>query len=567
MDSHTAEARVAEGLAFEKQGQAAESIRCYREAMQAQPTAQAHWRVIDALMRSEQLDQAYKECKAALTLYPQEPLLHVLFARLKEKLGSLDMAREVLCLAAEKFPDNTDILVEYAVALFRTKQFAESIPVLERVIALEPSAAIYRALAKMKRNAGDKAGAQRAIREGLERFPLDVPLARNCTNQAVAARAQDVMRAAVPTLEDAGQRSEILRYLTEKQAAKNRSAARLAPEPTSWADLVRWADPDGMAAFASSLERELSGPGPRAQALGERAMAAVAQADWSGAERWFAQARQQPTYSMADVTTFDPDFFARLERASDEDIWSPFPPTCEVVGRSIWPAAMIYVSCDPKYFELFMPRFLESLVEAGSEAGVHVHLLDGTEHDWSRLAQSLRRHERVSASMTAEGGARRNFLGSAARYYYHAARYVRFYQYIRRNMRPAWLMDVDLVAETDPTPMFELLESHDFAATSRAGVLEPWGRIQAGLVGVAPTIGGLRYLRLVAAYISNWYRKGNLQWGIDQLALFAAYAYLAQRGHAPDTRFLGEEFMNDRDGLPCIIRPVMDADSRWEKNQ
>lgn len=568
MDAHPAEALVAKGLAFEKAGQLAESFQCYREAAQAHPTPLAQWRLIDAQLRFEQFEPAYKDCKVALALYPQEVQLHLLFARLKERLAGPDLAREVLRVTVEKFPDNTDVLTEYAVAQFRAKLFAESVPTLERIIALQPSAAIYRALSKMRRNAGDKAGSQRAIREGLARFPLDVSLARDCGDQAAATLAQDAMRAAVPALEgDPAKRSEILRYLTEVQAGRNRRAARLAPEATGWDDLVRWADPDGMAAFASSLESELAGPAPRAEAASERAMAAVAQMDWEGAERWFAQARQRPTHGVADVATFDPAFFQRLERMTDEDIWSPFPPTFEIVGRSTWPAGMIYVSCDPKYFELFMPRFLDSLVDAGAETGVHVHLLDGTEQDWIRLAGSLRGYEQISVSITAEGGQRRNFLGPFARYYYHAARYVRFHQYLRQNLRPAWIMDVDLVAESDPARMFELLESHDFAATSSAVSLEPWAKFRAGLVGIAPTVAGLRYSRLVAAYISHWFRKGNLQWGIDQLALFAAYFYLEHRGVAPETRFLGEAFMNDHEGLPCIIRPVVDADSRFEKNR
>ena len=567
MDSHQADALIANGLAFEQAGQLAEGIRCYLEATQTHPTAQVHWRLIDAQMRAGLFDQAYKNCKTALALYPQEAQFHLLFARLKERLGSLDLARDVLALTAEKFPNNADVLTEYAVAQFRSKQFAESIPTLEQVLALRPSAAMYMALSKMRRNTGDKTGAQRTIREGLEHFPLDVPLARACLDPAAATRAQEAMRAAVSTMSgkagDAGSRSEILRYLTEAQAAKTRKAAA---ETAGWANLVRWSDPDGMTAFASSLESELAGPAPRAQASSERAMAAVAQMDWAGAERWFAQARRQPTHSVSDVANFDPEFFARLETMTDEDIWSPFPPTFEIVARSAWPAAMIYVSCDPKYFELFMPRFLDSLIDAEAEAGVHIHLLDGTEEDWIRLAKSLQRYDRISVSMTAEGGMRAKF-GPAARNYYHAARYVRFYQYLRRNLRSAWMMDVDLVAESDPKPMFEALDSHDFAATSSAVSLEPWAKFRAGLVGIAPTVAGLRYSRLVAAFISHWFRNGNLQWGIDQLALFAAYFYLEQRGHAPHTRFLGEAFMNDHDGLPCIIRPVVDADSRWEKNK
>lgn len=567
MDSHRADALAAEGLAFEKAGQLADSIRCYSEAVAIHPTPLARWRLIDALMRAQAFEQAYKECKAALASYSDQAPFHLLFARLKGKLATPDVAREVLRLAAEKFPDNADVLTEYAVAQFQTKQFVESIPTLERITALSPSAPIYRALFKMKKNAGDKAGALSAIREGLERFPLDVALARSCLDQAVATAAQAAMRAAVPTMADAGQRSDTLRYLTEMQAAKNRAVAGLPQEAVDWADLVRWADPAGMAALASSLEDELRSPAPRAAAVGERAMAAVAQMDWTGAEHWFARARAQTTHSVADVAVFDPEFFKRLERMTDEDICSPFPPTCEVVARHTWPSGMAYVSCDPKYFELFMPRFLQSLAEAGAAAGVHIHLLDGAEADWARLAASLPTYEGISVSMTAEGGQRRTFLGPAARYYYHAARYVRLYQYLKQNLRPVWIMDVDLVAELDPTPMFDLLQHHDFCATTSPVSFEPWAKLHAGLIGIAPTVAGLRFCRLVAAYVSTWFQKGNLQWGIDQLALFAAYFYLEQQGQAPATRFLGEAFMNDIDGLPCIIRPVMDADSRWEKSR
>ena len=567
MDSHHADTLVADGLAFEKQGQLADGIQCYLEATQVYPTVQNHWHLIDAQMRAEQFEQAHQSCKSALTKYPQEALFHVLFARLKETLTSPAVAHDVLRLAAERFPGNVDVLVEYAAAQFKTKQFAASIPTLEQVIALQPSAAIYRALSKMKRNTGDKAGARRVILDALEQFPLDVSLARSCTDQAAAGRAQDAMRAAVPTMDsDPGARSEMLRYLTDMQALKNRRAAGLAQMATGWNDLVRWPDPEGMAALASSLESELKSPVPRPLAVSERAMAAVAQGDWAGADQWFMQARQQPTHTVADVATFNPDFFERLEKMSDEEIWSPLPPTFEVVARTTWPAAVIFVSCDPKYFELFMRKFLDSLVESGADVGVHVHLLDGTKEEWIHLAKSLRDYQQISVSMTAEGGMRQNF-GAAARNYYHAARYVRFYQYLRLNLRPLWMMDVDLVAETDPTPMFEQLESHDFAVTSNAASLEPWAKFQAGLVGIAPTVAGIRYSRLVAAYISYWFRSGNLQWGIDQLALFASYFYLEQRGLAPQTRFLGEEFMNDYDGLPCIIRPVTDADSRWEKNR
>ncbi len=571
--SSPADALVAKGLAFGKAGQLAEGLQCLSDAVRLQPEAKTYWHLVQAQMRAQQFEQAQQSCESALALCPGVAGFYQLLAGMKDKRGDADGAVEVLRRAAAAFPGSAELASEYANLLIRLRRPAAAIPAIERVIALSPSPGVYRSLHKMHKAVDDAAGAERAIRDGLKRFPLDLELSRYCAafDEAAAADSLAAMTAALSTASwDAAIRSPYLRWLTESKARENRRAAgRSLNGAADWMDLVRWPDPQGMAAYAASLDRELAGPftggAPRAEAVTERALAAVAQMDWAGAEHWFAQARRQPTQTAADVATFDPAFYRGLDSRTDAEIWSAFPPAADVIARADLPETMIYVACDPKYFDLFVPRLLDSLVERGGTAGVHIHLLDGETEDWARIAGTLQGYRSMSVSMTAEGGARLR-LGAGARDYYHAARYVRFHQYLLRTPRPTWLMDADLVALADPAPLFRQLNGRDFAATSSVISLETWSKIRAGLVGMAPTPAGLRYARLVAAYIAHWFRDGGLRWGIDQQALFGCYFYLAQDNAAPRTAFLDESFMNDIDGLPCIIRPVMDTASRWKKS-
>lgn len=566
--SSPADALVAKGLALCKAGQVAQGLQTLADAVRLQPDAKTYWHLAQTQMRAQQFDQARQTCQAALALCPGVTAFYQMLAGIADKLGDADGAADILRRAVAAAPGSAELASEYANLLIRQRRPAEAIPAIEQVIALSPSPGVYRSLHKMHKALDDTRGAERAIRAGLQRYPLDLELSRYCAafDEAAVAPSLAAMKAALTTPSwDAAIRSPYLRWLTETQAKHNRRAAgRPLNGAADWADLVRWPDAGGMAAYVSSLDQELAAPTPRAEALSERAVAAVAQMDWAGAEHWFAQARRRPTNTVADVATFDPAFYQRLERLTDAEIGSSFPPVTDMIVRGDLPATMIYVACDPKYFELFVPRLLDSLQEHGSTAGVHVHILDGTPDVWAGIAATLRGYTSVSIGLTAEGGAREK-LGAGARDYYHAARYVRFHQYLAGTLRPTWLMDADLVALADPAPLFRQLEDRDFAATSSVISLETWSKIRAGLVGMAPTPAGLRYARLVAAYIAHWFANGGLRWGIDQQALFGCYFYLSQDA-APRTTFLDERFMNDIEGMPCIIRPVMDTASRWKKS-
>jgi len=80
------------------------------------------------------------------------------------------------------------------------------------------------------------------------------------------------------------------------------------------------------------------------------------------------------------------------------------------------------------------------------------------------------------------------------------------------------------------------------------------GRYERHQNALTPTTLGLAFARQVAAYIVHWKDRGAWGWGVDQLALFSAYAYMSEDGRAPHTLFLDDRAMNDRHGDTGMIR-------------
>jgi hypothetical protein len=373
--------------------------------------------------------------------------------------------------------------------------------------------------------------------------------------EAAAETIADMKRAAGLVADEPRKASPILRFITATQDRATRRAAGL-PVATaqSWEDMIRWRDPEGLAAFAASLERELAAPEPRPEAAIERGGVAMAMQDWATAETWFARAREHETGSVSDVTTIDPVFFRALEDMTDEQIAAPFAPVAEVIPRTTPVPRVIYLASDPRYFELFTLPYLESLQEWQADAAVHVHIMDGTADDWRRLAEPLAKFGRLRPTMTAEASAARQKYGDRAGDYYHAVRFIRFYQFLARSLAPGWMTDVDFKIGADPNPILRLLDSYEIVVQSFPTGVMPWHRFGGDVVGVAPTAAGLGYAKLVAAYISHWHAQRGLRWFIDQLALFASYLHLLRTDREPKTFFAADINRDDREPEPSVFR-------------
>ena len=143
-------------------------------------------------------------------------------------------------------------------------------------------------------------------------------------------------------------------------------------------------------------------------------------------------------------------------------------------------------------------------------------------------------------SISAEQPALEGCSREAARAYYHAVRFVRFYQILQRYNRVTWLMDVDALFNRTPDELFGRFAGHDVAFRVRPGRLEPWNRFSAELVGGATSRLSLEFFRLVTAYIMHFFRRGELRWGIDQLSMFGVYNHMEQQGSTPHVMLIAQ---------------------------
>ena len=126
------------------------------------------------------------------------------------------------------------------------------------------------------------------------------------------------------------------------------------------------------------------------------------------------------------------------------------------------------------------------------------------------------------------------------RCYYHAIRFIRFYNLLRELKSPLWLMDVDAVVNRDLGDMFDMMKGADAAMRIRPGRLEAWSQFNACVVGANPTPASLAYFRSIAAYTAYFYHRDRLRWGIDQLAMYGVFEDMRDRGQVPALALLGE---------------------------
>ena len=169
---------------------------------------------------------------------------------------------------------------------------------------------------------------------------------------------------------------------------------------------------------------------------------------------------------------------------------------------------------------------------------VQVHLLNGPPAAWDEALAAITGFSAISVGLSAEDSGMETRSSTHARLYYHAVRFIRFYQEVKRSGRPMWILDADVRVLRDPRPVMDSLSGVDLALGSNPCAFEPILKLMACCVGLAPTPRGLAFGRRVAAYILHMKEVGTWGWGVDQTALFSAYAYMDKASGAPATGFL-----------------------------
>ncbi|MBL8630564.1 MAG: tetratricopeptide repeat protein [Rhodospirillaceae bacterium] len=252
-------------------------------------------------------------------------------------------------------------------------------------------------------------------------------------------------------------------------------------------------------------------------------------------EKYFQLRAKAKPGMLYDNIAFNDEFYSRLEARSDQELFGHFPDVSDVLSPAFDDAPIIFLSCDYKYFDKFARTLLLSINAAAQKPQIHMHIMDAPEEGLEAAKAFAAKLGKTKIAITSEFPNMRERGMEAARHYYHAIRFIRLYQCMRKYQRPLWQTDVDGLMRNDAWPTFETIGDADLAIWGHTGRWEPWNQFNASMTGIRPTENGITFIRLVAAYIADFHSNDNLHWGIDQLATYSVHEYLKDQNRGLKT--------------------------------
>jgi FkbM family methyltransferase len=196
------------------------------------------------------------------------------------------------------------------------------------------------------------------------------------------------------------------------------------------------------------------------------------------------------------------------------------------------PQAVVMVACDPVYFRRFAHTLVRSLREnAGVPLLVHLHVFDPDPWIAEELATLPVGGDLLRLDVSFEEY--RGEPGDGAKTHYSCARLYQVAGLLARHRLPVIMLDADVLVLRDFAPLLDLACGHDVAL-----LLWPrtnwriWDHVYGSTVVFSPTAGGMRFARMVGNYVRVHVGRPGGAWYLDQIALFAAQAYLRDRGVA-----------------------------------
>jgi tetratricopeptide (TPR) repeat protein len=480
------------------------------------------------------------------------------------------------CVAED--PDFVPGLLNLGIAFLNGKAYQEAEPLLRKALHLKPSVETITAyavlcevtnhldkaeqcyrdilkalpdhLASLKRmgdlcdRKGDRRGARAFLKRAYAADPADTATAMS---YAVSSFADDPAETAAimdklvaQAGSDSGRLKVYSQLLFYKEFHERKKRGLMPFHGTSLDELFFTYCAKDFADYCD-LSFKLAAQNPTdAGALIRKFTAQFCARDRKGAQETLIQFQPLVQNHVWTAVTFDPAFYRKLESMSDADLVKGLPPLIEVLPATFREEPVAYLSCNYSYYAAFAVPMIRSLADKSPGAQLHVHIMDATDEQLAKAADFARGLPlTVGISAECPGVDQQGVL--AARAYYHAIRFIRYYQHLQQYRRTLWLMDVDALFNRDPREMYKVLGSKDAALRIRAGRFEPWNQFNACIVAASPSAPSVLYHRLIAAYIADFHQRDGLRWGIDQLAQYGVHAYLHDEGRAPDLAFLDDK--------------------------
>ncbi len=252
-----------------------------------------------------------------------------------------------------------------------------------------------------------------------------------------------------------------------------------------------------------------------------------------------------------------------LEAAREIDAaLAHLPPVDETAFRHPAPGeAIVFVACDAPYFWAHAVPLVWSMAASGHAGPIHLHIANPDARVPDALAALHARVPALAASFETVDVAR--YYGKGT--YFSSARFCRLYQFLRVNRRPVLMVDADTLWRRDLMPYLAAVDPAADVALCRLPAQPPWARLVGRVSFYRPSAGGMAFLRRLALFIADNFRRNTARWFLDQIGLYAVH-----RTMGDETRFayLPEAEVSDRtfaDGayLWTVTNELKSQDNRY----
>lgn len=496
----------------------------------------------NALIRKGDLGEAQALFRRGLVVKPGDPAIAHGLALTLHLDGRSSEAEKVLSELKAFLPETFVLRGEIYDALGRTSEAFRSFKDALRVSPQSYDA--FMKLGALKEKMGDKPGARDCYRSAMEIRPLDW----NATTQYILAiwdkepdAAAKIAEQLLGAATNVDERLRALQFFICRNEWAQRIRNHQMPyHATSVDELFFQYSAEYVKEFEALAQKRFTEEPTNPSRISMLATARFCLNNRHGAEEMWNAIAAKTVGSIGENVRFAPAFYDELRKFTDADLTRGLPPLIEIAP--IAPAAdgVLYLSCNFIYFRAFALPMIVSAHERSPQTPIHVHIMDANEAETALSLAFLQRLAPLRFSLTVERPGLQTASSKEARSYYHAVRFIRYYQHLKQYNCPLWLMDVDAIVNIDLKELFDQLKGFDVSMRIRPGRMEPWNQFNACIVGASMSAPSVEYIRLTAAYLAYFFQRKSLRWGIDQLAMYGVFADMQDRGEAPSMALLGE---------------------------
>ncbi|MCA0199443.1 MAG: tetratricopeptide repeat protein [Proteobacteria bacterium] len=501
--------------------------------------------------------------------------------RAANNISSSGTADDITALeqAVERAPQNAAALHNLGCALVRAKRFADAESMLRQSVQISNHPQTWMALGELYETTGhipqaygcykntfnvapndyhllmklgaltevmeDKPGAREHYRRALEVKPGDYQATSKYTSLIFDKEPELAVRSWEDVLTKAGdnverQSAALDQLVCHKEWWERIKRGEMPYHCARLSDLFFTYALDDVKQWDAINQKRLADKPGNPSLLAAAALSKFSLRDRHGAETLFRAAAEKAPDHVLSTIRFEPAFYEQLRAFTDADLTRTLPPVIVAASLVPDPKGILYLSCNFTYFRAFALPMVVSMRETSPHTPVHIHIMDANEEETAFALAFLQKLSPIKFALSVERPGLTKGPIQEARSYYHAVRFIRFYEHLRHYGVPLWLMDVDAVINTDLDGLFATLDGNDVAMRIRPGRKEPWNQFNACVVGAGTSGPSFEYIRLVAAYLAYFFQNNGLRWGIDQLAMYGVFADMEDRKEEPRLALLGE---------------------------